>query len=443
MQDKRHSKSKSTGDYRGSTEECVTMFKHVRSQPRLPEAERERLKALQAIEIHFAPYVFSGTEFPPCDFAQPALAEHLLGSYSLHTTFYDRDYRPVTTAENPGRYGAIVEIEAEDGTLFKRFRTLYRKPDPPHGRFYKPRRPQIRMSQPMPFWYGRKPDFAAELPGDLGIDPDVVREQATTLYEYFRGRLEYGYWDDPWTPVLLAGLYETLPGSGDIRRNNAWERDRRWWVGLKQRTGNLSLPYLLYLPDDYDADTQKHWPLVLSLHGSYEIGNNLDKLRQSELPKLAEEGQSFPFLLLAPQSPEEEWFWLPAALNVLLEEISAQYRVDPDRVYVTGLSMGGRGVWVQAIEYPDRFAAIAPICGSIPEPEEVHRIRHVPVWAFVGALDEEQSIRRMVEALQKIGGNARLTVYPDADHDAWTPTYANSEWYEWLLSHRRTHSQSE
>jgi predicted esterase len=299
------------------------------------------------------------------------------------------------------------------------------------------------MSQPEPVWYGRRGPIPVELPKDLGIDPEVIREQGTTLYEYFRGCFQYGIWDDPWTPVLLAGLYETRPGSGDLRRNNAWERDRRWWVGLKQRLGEPCLPHLLYLPREYDQDPQKRWPLVLFLHGSGEIGDDLDRVRKSGLPKRAEEGQSFPFILVAPQSPEEEWFWLPAALNALLDDVSARYRVDVDRIYVTGLSMGGRGTWVLAIDYPDRFAAIAPICGSIPDLEDASRIRHLPVWAFVGAKDHDQSIRKMVEALQAAGGNAQLTVYSDAGHDAWTPTYANPAFYEWLLSHRRTRGRDE
>jgi hypothetical protein len=404
----------------------------------LPNADEERLKAFRAAELHFAPYVFPGRRFPPCDFEQPSLVEDLIGRYTLRTTFYDAGYQPVTSAERAGRYGAIVEIEAADGRSFKRFRTLFRQPDAADGRIFQPVRPVIRMSQPEPVWYGRKGPFPVELPRELGIDPAVVREQGTTLYEYFRGRFKYGIWDDPWTPVLLAGLYETPPGSGDIRRNNAWERDRRWWFGLKQRTGDARMPHLLYLPREYDQDPEKHWPLVLDLHGSGAIGDDLDQVRKGGLPKRAEEGQPFPFVLLAPQSPEEEWFWLPAALNALLDEVSARYRVDPDRVYVTGLSMGGRGTWVLAIEYPNRFAAIAPICGSIPDLEDTSRIRHLPVWAFVGAKDYDQSIRQMVEALQAAGGNVKLTVYPEAGHDAWTPTYANPAFYEWLLSHRRS-----
>jgi predicted esterase len=404
----------------------------------LPDAAMERLKALESVEVHFAPYVFDGPEFPPCDFEQPSLVEDLIGRYTVHTTFFNRDYQAVTTAERPGRYGAVVEITA-NGRVFRRFRTLYRKPDRARPPWHSgPARPRLRMSQPMPEWYGRKGPFPLELPQDLGIDPDVIQEQGTTIFEYLRGRWEYAIWDDPWTPILLAGLHETILGARDLRRNNAWERDRRWWVGLKQRTGDLKTPHLSYLPEGYDQDPAKRWPLVLFLHGSGEIGDNLDLVRQSGLPKLAEEGRSFPFILIAPQSPEEEWFWLAAAQNVLLDQVCANYRVDPDRIYVTGLSMGGRGTWMQAIEYPDRFAAIAPICGSIPDLEEANRIKHMPVWAFVGADDDDQSIRQMVEALQALGGDARLTVYPETGHDAWTPTYADPTFFEWILSHRRT-----
>jgi dienelactone hydrolase len=422
-------------------------------QPESTDAEKERLKAFRAMELHFAPYVFAGPTFPPCEFEQPARVSELIGPYTLRTAFYDAEYRPVTSAEKAGRYGAVVEIEpagfpseqsgggsgAPPGRRsFKRFRTLFRQPDRADGRVFNPTRPQVRMSQPEPLWYGKTGPFPIDLPPALGIDPEVVREQGTTLYEYFRGRFRAGFWDDPWTAVLLAGLYETPPGSGDLRRNNAWERDRRWWFGLKQRIGEARTPHLLYLPRDYDLAPEKRWPLVLYLHGSGEIGDDLDQVRKSGLAKRVEEGQSFPFILVAPQSPEEEWFWLSAAQEALLEEVIGRYRVDPDRVYATGFSMGGRGTWVQAIEYPDRFAAVAPICGSIPEPEEASRIRHIPVWAFLGAKDGDQSMRQMVEALQAAGGNAKLTVYPDAGHDAWTPAYADPALYEWLLSHRRT-----
>jgi len=112
------------------------------------------------------------------------------------------------------------------------------------------------------------------------------------------------------------------------------------------------MPHLLYLPREYDRDAGEALAPGPVPARQREIGDDLDQVRKSGLAKLAEEGQPFPFILVAPQSPEEEWFWLPATLDALLEEVSARCRVDPDRVYATGFSMGGRGTWVQAIEYP-------------------------------------------------------------------------------------------
>lgn len=405
------------------------------------------LPAELTMELHFAPYVFSGTRFPDCEFEHPSRIEDLIGPYTIRSNFYDAEYQPVTSAEKAGRYGAVVEIQAAGvppvrgdgrvGQIFRLFRTLFRRPDPADGRISPPVRPAGRPSYPEPVWYGRKGPFPVELPPALGIDPEVVREQGTTLFEYFRGRLRDGFWDDPWTPILLAGLYETPPGSSDTFRNSAWARDRRWWYSLRQRMGEARTPHLLYLPREYEQHPEKRCPLVLFLHGSGECGDDLEQVRQSPLPRLAGEGEPFPFILVAPLCPADEWFWPPAMLNALLDDLTTRYRVDPEQICVTGLSMGGRGTWDLAIDYPDRFSAIAPICGSIPAVEDVNRIRHLPVWAFLGANDYDQSIRQMVEALEATCGNARLTVYPDAGHDAWTPTYANPAFYEWLLSHQR------
>ena len=107
--------------------------------------------------------------------------------------------------------------------------------------------------------------------------------------------------------------------------------------------------------------------------------------------------------------------------------------------------MGGFGTWALAIAYPDRFAAIAPICGG-GDPAKVHRIRHLPVWTFHGARDEAVPLRltaRMVRALEASGGNVRFTAYPDGGHDSWTETYANPHFYRWLLGQRRASADDE
>ncbi len=195
--------------------------------------------------------------------------------------------------------------------------------------------------------------------------------------------------------------------------------------------------YLLYLPEGYAGDSRK-WPLLLFLHGRGEWGRDLEKVKVHGPPKLIAAGKSFPFIVVSPQSPEGEW-WSTEMLNGLLDEMVRNYRVDEDRIYVTGLSMGGFGTWALAQRYPHRFAAIAPICGG-GNPAEACAINHLPVWVFHGAKDTVVPLeysQTMVKALERCGGKVKFTVYPEAGHDAWTETYENPELYEWLLAQKR------
>ncbi|MBM3883454.1 MAG: phospholipase [Verrucomicrobia bacterium] len=204
--------------------------------------------------------------------------------------------------------------------------------------------------------------------------------------------------------------------------------------------------YLLALPRDYDTAAGKKWPLMLFLHGAGERGNNLQLVTVHGPPKLAKNGTNFPFILVAPQCPAGQR-WETEPLRQLLESVTKQHAVDESRVYLTGLSMGGYGTWKLALAHPEKFAAIAPICGGgeridvlLASRERAAALRRLPVWAFHGAKDPvvplEES-ERMVEALKKAGvKDVRLTVYPEAQHDSWTQTYENPELYSWLLKHR-------
>jgi predicted peptidase len=198
----------------------------------------------------------------------------------------------------------------------------------------------------------------------------------------------------------------------------------------------VEMRYLLYLPQDYDQ--QETWPLLLFLHGSGEGGDDLELVKTHGPPKLIAAGKDFPFIVVSPQSPKDKW-WEPIELVALLDEIGRQYKVDADRVYVTGLSMGGFGTWRLAAYAPHRFAAIAPICGG-GERYWTKQFANVPTWAFHGAIDEGVPLERsaeMVRGLKKEGGNPKLTVYPEAGHDSWTETYDNPELYTWLLAQKR------
>lgn len=201
-----------------------------------------------------------------------------------------------------------------------------------------------------------------------------------------------------------------------------------------QKTINVG--YLLFLPRAYAAPTNRVWPLILFLHGSGERGTDLAKVKCYGPPKLVETATNFPFIVVSPQCPEDQ-SWDADALYALVQNIIRTYRVDTNRMYLTGLSMGGFGVWNMAMAYPDLFAAIAPVCGG-GNPAKVAVLQRTPTWVFHGEDDTVVPIRKseeMVAALQKAGGNVRFTRYEKTGHDAWTKAYGEPELFPWFLQH--------
>lgn len=209
---------------------------------------------------------------------------------------------------------------------------------------------------------------------------------------------------------------------------------RHFTTEIRRRVG---CDYLLHLPADYGKD-RRRWPLLLFLHGAGERGTDLALVKRHGPPRIAESDRDFPFVLVSPQCPADEW-WDPEVLVALLDEVTSRYRVDPDRIYVTGLSMGGFGTLALAATVPDRLAAIAPVCGG-GDPRWAPRLAGVPTWIFHGAGDRIVPVvgsRRMVDAIREAGGSVRLTVYPDLGHVCWDEAYAEPGLWSWLLSHRR------
>jgi predicted peptidase len=209
----------------------------------------------------------------------------------------------------------------------------------------------------------------------------------------------------------------------------------------------LEANYLLFLPETYGADKEKRWPLILFLHGAGERGTDVWKVAVHGPPKNVTSHSDFPFILVSPQCPSDQ-AWSKDTLLALLDEITLKYAVDTNRVYLTGLSMGGYGTWDLGICHPEKFAAIAPICGGgdlisvlLASREKMPALKALGIWAFHGAKDPvvpvEES-KRMVEAVKRVGAtDVKLTIYPEAQHDAWTETYKNPELYEWFLAHKR------
>ncbi|KIV78804.1 hypothetical protein PV11_06414 [Exophiala sideris] len=258
-----------------------------------------------------------------------------------------------------------------------------------------------------------------------------------------------------------------------------------------QRTSNAPFGYehFVSVPPTYDEDTSQRWPLILFLHGAGESQRGAgrsesflsirhgipkvilcyDKLKSNEVPainidlpprfKRSKQAKQTDksvepvppevcalvaenFITVTP-SLDMEWGygWNASVLAALLDEIVDRYRVDLDRIHVTGFSMGGYGTWELALHTPHRFATLMPICGG-GDHLRVGHIKHIPQWVHHGDLDDiipVQASQKMVRALEHAGApEIKFMRYPDLKHDSWTEAYNNTEVYRWMLEHKRT-----
>lgn len=199
-------------------------------------------------------------------------------------------------------------------------------------------------------------------------------------------------------------------------------------------------PYQLFLPRGYSADRAKRWPLLIFLHGSGERGDDVARVKVHGPPKVADRDPDFPFVTVSPLLGAEQ-DWDIAKLEALLAHSIARLRIDPARVYLTGLSRGGHATWRWAIADPKRFAAVAPVAGR-GDPGAACRLMDLPVWALHGDRDDvvlPEGSFTMARAIRACGGRkVRLTIYPDLGHNAWDPAYDDPALYAWLLQHSLT-----
>ncbi|MDZ4288307.1 MAG: prolyl oligopeptidase family serine peptidase [Prosthecobacter sp.] len=198
--------------------------------------------------------------------------------------------------------------------------------------------------------------------------------------------------------------------------------------------------YLLSLPDGYEKAADKTWPLIVFLHGAGERGDDLELLKKHGPPKLLAAGKKFGAIIASLQC-EPKQIWNPHGVKAVTDHLAATLRVDRDRIYLTGLSLGGFGTWETAMEYPQTYAAIAPICGGAGVRWTMaERIKHLPAWIFHGDADKAvpvENSNKIHDALKKVGAPVKLTIYPGVAHDSWTTTYDNPEFWEWLLAQKR------
>jgi predicted peptidase len=206
--------------------------------------------------------------------------------------------------------------------------------------------------------------------------------------------------------------------------------------------GGQKARFALFVPHDYSP--QRPVPVILFLHGGGEAGTDGWKPTQVGIgPAIRAREQTFPFLVVFPQA-QLSAVWLPGQAEgnramAILDEVRKEYRTDPKRVYLTGVSMGGFGVWQFSTAFPERWAAIVPICG-LDHPAKVEVVKDIPCWCFHDEQDgvvSVQTSRDMVDVLRKAGGQPRYTEYPGVGHNSWDAAYATDELYDWLLQQHR------
>ena len=202
-----------------------------------------------------------------------------------------------------------------------------------------------------------------------------------------------------------------------------------------------NLKYYLYYPEHY-FDSEETFGLLLFLHGGGESGRALEEIKDTGPPKMLAEGKQFPFLILAPQNSHAKKWWNTEAVIQLLDSVTGMNRVDKNRIYLSGLSRGGSAAWELATQYPDKFAAMAVVCGMTPLPYAHWIDQEMPIWVFHGDQDDVIDVEesdKMVAKLRDMGHDVRYTRYKGVGHNAWDRAYTTDSLYTWLANQKRKH----
>lgn len=213
-----------------------------------------------------------------------------------------------------------------------------------------------------------------------------------------------------------------------------------WYAEYSKRS---RLNYIVTFPKQYE-ETNTKFPFILFLHSQAERGTDINLLVKKEngdcLAALALKDKQFSFITVSPLCPKNYgWPFLNRRLNLLLKDVTKKYRISTSKIYLTGVSMGGMGVWSLAMYHPKWFAAIAPISGIIIFPMTIMRpgaVKNIPIWAFHDRFDstlsikyEESKIMRVIKA----GGNVKYTISETGKHEIWKEIYAKPDIFNWFL----------
>ncbi|MBP2281844.1 putative peptidase [Flavobacterium sp. CG_23.5] len=197
------------------------------------------------------------------------------------------------------------------------------------------------------------------------------------------------------------------------------------------------LGYVLHMP----ANTKEKKPLIIFLHGSGEKGTDIEKVKVHGPFKYLK-SHALDAYILAPQCPENE-YWNEEVLYRLILKIQKENNIDPSRIYLTGLSMGGWGAWNLAFAHPETFAALVPIAGFVDRVPMIEdcKIKNIPTRIFHGLLDDVVNVDYAITIYKKLktcNANVELTIFDDAGHDSWSKVYDNQEIYDWMFKQTKT-----
>ncbi len=202
----------------------------------------------------------------------------------------------------------------------------------------------------------------------------------------------------------------------------------------------LQIQYLLFLPNGYEKSSDR-WPLILYLHGGSLRGEDIGQMMKLGLDEKVEADPNFPFIVVSPQCHKGEIWTDVDALGAVLDEVAGTHRVDRDRIYVTGHSMGGRGALYAAYKMPDRFAAVVSLGPVGPITAWAEKLATVSLWLFQGQNDQFtplKEVEELVHAVELAGGHPQLTVLPGRDHYI-LDVYDRPDIYKWLVQQKRKH----
>lgn len=227
--------------------------------------------------------------------------------------------------------------------------------------------------------------------------------------------------------------------------NGSLQNELTFKKGLNQNQKDTIYHFITYTPKSYKNDTTKKWPLIIYLHGGSSRGIDTMKLYCCGIPDQIYRGREFPFVIVAPQCPVNQGWSTDNWFGNFFREVTTKYRIDTNKVYLTGISLGGSGTWYLAIKYPGIFAAIAPISGFTRHMDYIIKNRDklvdMPIWAFHGKTDKVVQFEETEWIVNKLAGknkNLKFTTEPDAGHSIDWLVYPKQELYDWFLSYDKS-----